>query len=414
MVNMGELFAYPRIHNLRMDLVPLEESEKHFLLEPEDLLFARQSLVLAGAGQCSIFVGNKEPTVFESHLIRCRLDKSISNPYFYFYFFRSPVGRTAIETIAEQGAGASGIRGSDLIKLLVPRPPKSIQDQAVRILTALDDRITLLRETNATLEAIAQALFKSWFVDFDPVHAKQQGRAPEGMDEATAALFPESFEESELGLMPRGWRVSTVGQEIATVDYVANGSFASLKENVTLRWEPSYALYVRTTDHNSGFKGDFRYVDKSAFDFLSKSSLTGSDVVISNVGDVGTVFRPPKWLGMPMTLGSNAVALKNQRMSGFMFYFFKGDRGQHLIQSIVTGSAQLKFNKTNFRSLPFVVPIDGVLSKFEEIVGSLLERIDENTAQAQTLATLRDTLLPRLISGQLRLPEAEAMLDAVA
>ena len=115
-----------------------------------------------------------------------------------------------------------------------------------------------------------------------------------------------------------------------------------------------------------------------------------------------------------MTLGSNAVALKNQRMSGFMFYFFKGDRGQHLIQSIVTGSAQLKFNKTNFRSLPFVVPIDGVLSKFEEIVGSLLERIDENTAQAQTLATLRDTLLPRLISGQLRLPEAEAMLDAVA
>jgi restriction endonuclease S subunit len=76
------------------------------------------------------------------------------------------------------------------------------------MLDALDDRITLLRETNATLEAIAQALFKSWFVDFDPVHAKQKGIAPEGMDEATAALFPDGFEESELGLVPRGWRIS--------------------------------------------------------------------------------------------------------------------------------------------------------------------------------------------------------------
>lgn len=86
------------------------------------------------------------------------------------------------------------------------------QKRVVEILGGIDDRIALLRETNTTLEAIAQALFKSWFVDFDPVHAKQQGRAPEGMDAQTAALFPDSFEESELGMVPKGWSYSTVGQ----------------------------------------------------------------------------------------------------------------------------------------------------------------------------------------------------------
>jgi type I restriction enzyme S subunit len=205
MVNMGELFAYPRIRNISMDLVPIDVKEHPYLLEAGDLLFARQSLVLSGAGQCSIFLGNDAPTVFESHLIRCRLNQIRSNPLFYFYFFRSPDGRRVIEAIVEQGAGASGIRGSDLVNVQVPNPPKQVQDEVAGLLGSIDDRITLLRETNTTLEAIAQALFKSWFMDFDPVHAKMQGRAPEGMDEATAALFPDSFEESELGPVPKGW-----------------------------------------------------------------------------------------------------------------------------------------------------------------------------------------------------------------
>ena len=99
----------------------------------------------------------------------------------------------------------------------IPCPPRYVQDQIVGVLGSLDDRITLLRETNTTLEAIAQALFKSWFVDFDPVHAKMQGRALEGMIEATAALFPESFEQSELGAVPKGWHVMPVGYAVEAV-----------------------------------------------------------------------------------------------------------------------------------------------------------------------------------------------------
>ena len=108
------------------------------------------------------------------------------------------------------GAVMPKLTQGNLNKILLACPPMGIQQGIVSVLRALDDRITLLRETNATLEAIAQALFKSWFIDFDPVRAKMEGLAPEGMDEATAALFPDALEESELGWMPKGWRVGTL------------------------------------------------------------------------------------------------------------------------------------------------------------------------------------------------------------
>lgn len=104
-----------------------------------------------------------------------------------------------------------------LKNLEIQLPSLEEQNAIVDFLDALSGRIALLRETNTTLEAIAQALFKSWFVDFDPVHAKQQGRAPEGMDAQTAALFPDSFEESELGMVPKGWKVKPIGDLVPTV-----------------------------------------------------------------------------------------------------------------------------------------------------------------------------------------------------
>ena len=112
-----------------------------------------------------------------------------------------------------------------------------------------------------------------------------------------------------------------------------------------------------------------------------------------------------------MTLGSNAVALKKPEMVAFLYFHFSGPQGQHDIQSIVTGSAQLKFNKTNFRALRILLPDSKCLAAFEAVANTLWSRVENNLAQAQTLATLRDTLLPRLISGQLRLPETEALIE---
>jgi type I restriction enzyme S subunit len=123
MVNMGELFRHDRIKHAEMERVPLSESEKKlYLLERGDLLFARQSLLLSGVGKCSIFIEDNEEVTFEGHLIRARINKRIANPAFYYYFFKSSIGRDVIEAYAEQVA-AAGIRGSDLKNAPVPFPP---------------------------------------------------------------------------------------------------------------------------------------------------------------------------------------------------------------------------------------------------------------------------------------------------
>ena len=166
MVNMGELFAHARLDNVPMDRVLLSESEAgRFLLERGDLLFARQSLVLEGAGKCSLFVGDDEPVTFESHVTRVRLDQRITSPSYYFYYLQSHHGRSAVRAIVEQGAGASGIRGRDLVTLDVLWRPLPEQRAIAHILGTLDDKIELNRRMNATLEAMARALFRSWFVD---------------------------------------------------------------------------------------------------------------------------------------------------------------------------------------------------------------------------------------------------------
>jgi len=128
-----------------------------------------------------------------------------NDPKFISYFLKT------VDFFAySDKAAVPGVNRNHLHEASAVVPPLQGQKIIAEFLGSIDDRITLLRETNATLEAIAQALFKSWFVDFDPVRAKMEGRAPEGMDEATASLFPDSFEESELGLVPRGWRIGTL------------------------------------------------------------------------------------------------------------------------------------------------------------------------------------------------------------
>jgi type I restriction enzyme, S subunit len=405
MVNMGELFAHPRIRNLAMDRVPLAAAEASFLLQPGDLLFARQSLVLAGAGQCSLFLGNVEPTTFESHLIRCRLDRRRANSTFYFYYFRSSEGRRVIEAIVEQGAGASGIRGSDLVNVLVPYPRTSVQDEVASVLTAFDDRIALLRETNATLEAIAQALFKSWFVDFDPVRAKQQGLAPVGMDEVTAALFPDSFEESALGLVPRGWLAGTLADLCTRVE-----SGGTPKRTVATYWNGSIS-WLTSGEVRSPvvFDTKEKITPLGMQDSSAKLWPAGTTVVAMYGATAGEVC----FLAAPATANQACCGL-TPRINSRAFLFFSARRERANLASKSSGSAQQNLNKGLVSAHPVLNPASGVVAAYETVAGALLDSWIANERQSQTLATLRDTLLPRLISGQMRLPQALVEMEEAA
>jgi hypothetical protein len=351
---------------------------------------------------------------------------------YIYYFARLPEFREFAQQRMVGTSGRQRVAWQDLADFEFIFPPKEQRKKAAALLNIYDQKIDLNTQINQTLEQIAQALFKSWFVDFDPVRAKVQalsdglsleqaelaamqaisGKTPEELTALsqtqperyaelaeTAKAFPCEMVEVDGVEVPKGWEYKSVGDFINVVDYVANGSFATLKENVTLLTEPDYAIYIRTTDFNSGFSKELRYVDKSAYDFLAKSVLIGNEVIISNVGDVGTVFRSPSWLGMPMTLGSNAIALKNYDIPHYLYLYFSSHKGQHDISSIVTGSAQLKFNKTNFRSLKVLMPNNSLLTKFEKFILPIFEKIDANMAENLKLAEIRDLLLPRLLSG---------------
>lgn len=183
----------------------------------------------------------------------------------------------------------------------------------------------------------------------------------------------------QYGKLPSSWSVARIG-DYATVitDYVANGSFASLAENVQYLDTPDYAILVRLTDHNNGFNGDFVFIDEHAYRFLSKSKLFGGEIIISNVGaNVGTVFKCP-CLPMKMSLGPNAIMLKTKGNDDFVYYWFLSRNGQHSLKTIVTGSAQPKFNKTNFRELLIPVPPRETQDRIAEYLLLIDRKIENN------------------------------------
>jgi type I restriction enzyme S subunit len=410
MVNMGELFAHPRINHVEMDLVPVSESESDFLLEPGDLLFARQSLVRAGAGQCSLFVGNSLPTVFESHLIRCRLDTRRTVPDFYFYFFRSPQGRVAMDAIIEQGAGAAGIRGSDLVRIEVPAPRLAYQRWAVDVLRALDDRIDLLRQTNATLEAIAQALFKSWFIDFDPVRAKAEGREPEGMDAATAALFPAEFEESALGMIPKGWRVAALSELCESI--FSGGTPDTRKPEY---WNGDLPWFSSGETRETVIVGTEKHITAAGVANSSTRLARPGDVLIASAGQ-GLTRGQASYCAIDTYLNQSVVCIRTARdraHAAWTFYNLarRYDELRGLSDShSIRGSLTTKL----LASLRLLFPPTKLTERFGEVAEPLLAAQAENRRRVASLAQLRDTLLPRLISGKLRLPEARELIEDAA
>ena len=203
----------------------------------------------------------------------------------------------------------------------------------------------------------------------------------------------KEYIETPWGIIPQHWRLSTIKEETSIVtDYVANGSFASLAENVKYKSEEDYAVLIRLVDFNNQYKGDFVFIDKDAYEFLGKSKLYGDEIIISNVGaNVGTVFKCPR-LKYKMSLAPNSIMVKFKGNNDFYFYWLKSRYGQHMLHSIVTGSAQPKFNKTNFRDLVIPVPPINEQTHIAEIFKSLDDKIETNRkinenleAQAQAL-----------------------------
>jgi type I restriction enzyme, S subunit len=394
MVNMGELFAHPRMRNVPMDRVPLSEAEtERFLLKSGDLLFARQSLVLEGAGKCSIFLNDDEPVTFESHVTRVRLDSREADPLFYFYYLQSHHGRVAIRSIVEQGAGASGIRGSDLGKLRVMWRSVPEQQAIACILGGLDDKIELNRAMSRTLEATARAIFKSWFVDFDPVRAKAAGQQPHGFKPEIAALFPDSFEDSELGNIPRGWSAATFGD-------IAEQSRRTVRPNNITPETPYIAL-----EHMP--KRCIALSDWATADGLesNKFAFRKGDILF---GKLRPYFHKVGVAPVDGVCSTDIVVV--QPKAAERFGVVLGHLSSlEFVEHTNAGSTGTKMPRTSWGEMAryrIVCPPDTIAKAFTGLVRPWIDRIIAGIHEARTLAALRDSMLPKLISGELRVREA--------
>ena len=362
--------------------------------KPGDILF-----VCKGSPGRTNWVPDPVDFCIAQDMVAVRADPKKVYPKYLFAVLRSHIVQSQIDNM-HVGTMIPHFKKGDFDKLNIPLLDSGSQVAVGDLYFELSQRITLLRETNATLEAIAQALFKSWFVDFDPVRAKMEGRTPDGMDEATAALFPDGFETSELGEVPRGWRVGQVADlgdvvcgktppTSAPENYGCDVPFITIPDMHDL-------LAVTTTA---------RSLSKLGADSQPKKYLPPGAICVSCIATPGLVVRVTTTAQTNQQI--NSVIPHRKWGSSFPLFLLRRI-GDAVRSGGSGGSVFHNLSKSGFEQLPVLLTEPELADRFNAAIDPLVEKIVANQLQTQTLATLRDTLLPRLISGQLRLPEAQA------
>ena len=281
-------------------------------------------------------------------------------------------------------------------------PELEEQREIGRIVGALDDKIELNRRMGATLEGMARALYRSWFVDFDPVRARMEGRAPAHMAPATAALFPDRLDEDGL---PEGWEMGTIGD----VAGIVGGSTPSTKQDQFWGGKHFWATPRDLSRQGRSllFETERRLTDVGLAKISSGLNPAGS-VLLSSRAPIGYVAIAE----VPLAVNQGFIVLRQTDQMSAAEAFCWLHENMEAIKGNANGSTFQEISKKNFRPLPCIVAPEGVRASFSSLVGPLLSRMKVALREADTLAAVRNALLPRLMSGELRVPEAEETVAA--
>ncbi len=373
MINMGELFAYDRIGNVEMERVLMNEKElATMLVETGDLLFARQSLVLAGAGKCSLVRELEEPTTFESHIIRVRLNRIHANPVFFHYYFKSPTCR--IRSIVTQGVQA-GIRGNELKKLKVQLPSLREQDRIAAILSAYDDLIENNRRRIQLLEQAARLLYKEWFV-----HLR----------------FPGHEHTKIINGIPEGWKNGCVG-DLATV----KSGFAFKSKDWQQDGNPVIKIKNIVGDGtidtvNCDCVND--NVAEAASDFEIPVGMLLIAMTGATVGKVGIMPESIKKFFLNQRVGF-FKSISAYPIERFLYPFFQGGFAQTQVQNLASGAAQPNISGGQLESIELLIPDNKIILLYLDTTEGIFQQRQNLLNQNIKLSEARDLLLPRLMNG---------------
>jgi type I restriction enzyme, S subunit len=320
---------------------------------------------------------------------------------FVYFFLQSRAFRDQLDSRKGETDMADYVSLTTQRTLHISVPPIADQKAIASILGALDDKIELNRRMNATLEAMARALFQSWFVDFDPVRTKLDGRAPVGMDAETAALFPDGFEDSAIGHIPAAWHVEPVGDVVVCV-----GGGTPSTTNAAF-WEGGKHPWTTPKDFSSLQAPVLLDTDRMITDAgvakISSGLLPAGTLLLSSRAPVGYLAIT----AIPVAINQGFIAMKcNRRASNyFMLHWCQANMPE--IHARATGTTFAEISKQNFRPIPIVLPGEKIMDAFTRAVAPLHERVVANEKQASTLMALRDLLLPELLSGSLKLSNSK-------
>jgi type I restriction enzyme S subunit len=334
------------------------------------------------------------PIVLGQRIFCLRANSAVLYPRYLYAYMTSASFQSEIIGRAT-GTSVDGLRQTEVLKLKLRLPPLPTQQQIGDTLYHLDKKIELNRRMNATLESMARALFQNWFEDFGPVRARLEIRRPSGLNPATAALFPSNFQDSPLGPIPRGWKV----EKLSDVMTFQGGTQPPASE-FTGEPRDGYVRLVQIRDFNTSKHRT--YVP----DTTKLRKFTTDDLMLARYGSSGNSARSSDSLGRVCRglSGAYNVALVKvvplRPLREFLFCFLKSNAFQGAIKSMGARSVQSGFRKEDLDVISVVTAPPAVHDAFEQLAADVWRETYANDQQSRTLATLRDTLLPKLLSGE--------------
>jgi type I restriction enzyme, S subunit len=363
------------------------------VVEREDVLL---NITGDSVARCCIVDASVLPARVNQHVAIIRPNKNILNAKFLRFVLVSPKMQEQLFSLASAGATRDALTKAMIESLKIEAPVLTIQNRISHILGTLDDKIELNRRTNETLEAIARAIFKSWFVDFDPVKAKAAGQKPFGMDDETAALVPSEFEDSELGKIPKGWRVG------AASDFFEVNPLIKLRKGATYPY-----VEMANLPTNSASISSFRERE-----FSAGSKFTNGDTLIARItpclenGKTAFVDLLPK--NQPGWGSTEFIVLRARDpfpTEASYLLARDDDFRNHLISNMTGSSGRQRVPESCLKTFKMVCPARTLCAAFGIVVKPVFEALRVNRSQARELAQTRDLLLPKLLSGEIDVSE---------
>ena len=357
-----------------------DENADDYILQPNDIVFARTG---NSTGRSYFYDGSDGKLVYAGFLIKFSLDSKKVNPRILKYYTHSKPYFDWVRSF-DTGGTRGNINAKTYGDMPIVLPPRKLQDKIVSILKSLDDKIEVNRKINENLEQQAQALFKSWFVDFEPF---KDGK----------------FVESELGMIPKGWRVVSLDEMTSKF-----GTGLNPRKNFKLGEGNNYYVTIKNMGNNRVYLDD--KCDKVTDDAIEKinkrSKLQEGDLLFSGIGTIGRVAlvtqTPTNWNTSESVFNMHPT---QNISSEFLYILLLSDVFQQYVKIHAQGGVQQGIRMASLKEYRMAIPEDSLLRKFDDIVMPIISRIKNNDDQSDSLAELRDALLPKLMSGELRVNE---------